>query len=156
MTDEMKLANAKRAFETLCKSLDADNWNYEKKEDSLIVKYNETGHDLTMACIIMIDVKRQVVRFKSTLPISAPKEKVVDASVACCLVNSNLAYGGFDLDPSDGTLAYRITYAFHGSVLGEDFFREMRCYATTVVDKYNDKFVELALGKIKATDFANI
>ena len=156
MTDEMKLKNARRAYQTLCQSLDADNWNYQKLENDLMVKYNETGKDFTMPCLIMVDVKRQVVRFKSHLPINAPKDKIVDTAVACCLVNDTLAFGGFDLDPATGEVTYRITYAFHGSTLGEDFFREMRCYATTVVDKYNDKFVELALGKIKATDFANI
>jgi hypothetical protein len=156
MTDEMKLQNAKRAYATLCRSLDADDWNYDKKEDVLVVKYNETGKDFTMSCTIMIDVKRQVVRFQSILPISAPKDKIVETAAACCFVNSRIAYGGFDLDPTDGMVTYRITYAFHGCTLGEDFFREMRCYATTVVDKYNDKFVDLALGKIKATDFADM
>lgn len=152
----MKVKNAVSAYQTLCNSLDKDNWNYGKDEKVLVVRYNETGRDLTMACLIMIDVKRQVVRFNSNLPIGASRQKMIDVAVACNIVNSKIAYGSFDLDISNGSINYRMTYSFMDCEPGEDFFRTMRCYATTVLDKYNDKFVDLITGRIQATDFADL
>lgn len=156
MTDEMKKYKAQQAFDTLCASLDKDNWKYGKKEEEFIVYYNETGDDLTMQCLIMVDAERQVIRFLSTLPVQLSDDKLIEGAVACCIVNSQVAYGSFDLAIPDGRLTYRMTYSFKDSIMGKDFYREMRCFATTVLDKYNDKFVALAEGRLRATDFLNM
>ena len=156
MTDEMKKYKAQQAFETLCASLDKDDWKYGKKEEDYIVYYNETGDDLTMQCLIAIDESRQVVRFLSTLPMVFSEDKLVEGAVACCIVNSTIAYGSFDLSIPEGKLTYRMTYSIKDSIMGQDFYRQMRCLATTVLDKYNDKFVALSEGRMKATDFFNI
>jgi len=42
-----------------------------------------------------------------------------------------------------------MSYGFCGCLLGEDFFRRMRSIATMVVDEFNDKFVDLYVGKIR-------
>ena len=154
MTDEMKVLKTQQAYLTLCNSLDEDKWKYIKKEADYAVIYRETGDDLPMDCWFGIDVKRQVVRFLSTLPVDMKAaDKIADAAVACCVANSTVAYGGFDLNIATGKVYYRMTYAIKDGVVGKDFFRNMRRFATRVIDRYNDKFVALAEGKVKAPDF---
>ena len=157
MTDEMKIMKAQQAYLTLCCSLDEDNWKYLKKEESYAVVYRETGNDLPMDCWLCIDAKRQLVRFLSTLPVDMKAaDKMVEAAVACCIANSTVAYGGFDLDIATGKVHFRMTYAIKDGVVGKDFFRNMRSFATSVIDSYNDKFALLAQGKMKATDFFDV
>ena len=142
MTDEMKKLKAMQAYLTLCSSLDEDQWNYIKKEADYAVIYRETGDDLPMDCWFGIDVKRQVVRFLSTLPVDMKSAgKIPDAAVACCVANSTVAYGGFDLNIATGKVYFRMTYAMKDSVVGKDFFRNMRRLATRVIDRYNDRFL---------------
>ncbi|MBQ8309203.1 MAG: hypothetical protein IJX96_05150 [Clostridia bacterium] len=157
MTDEMKIEKAELAYFTLCDSLDEDGWKYIKKDGDLSVKYRETGDDLPMDCLFGIDIKRQVVRFLSTLPVNMlANNKLVDAAVACCIVNSKISYGCFDLNIETGAVCFRMTYSFKESVMGKDFFRNMRRFATTVIDKYNERFLALSNGECKATDFLDI
>lgn len=157
MTDEMKKLKAQQAYFTLCNSLDEDNWKYIKQDADYAVIYRETGNDLPMDCWFGIDPKRQVVRFLSTLPVDMKSpDKIADAAVACCIVNSKIAYGGFDLNIATGKVYFRMTYAVKDGIVGKDFFRNMRKFAVAVIDKYNDKFLALALGTMKATAFLDL
>lgn len=157
MTDQEKRLKAQQAYFTLCSSLDEDHWNYIKKDDDFSVIYRETGNDLPIDCLFGIDVQRQVVRFLSTLPVDMKsKNKIADAAMACCIINSKIAYGGFDLNIATGSVCFRMTYAIKNGLVGKDFYRNMRKLAAVVIDKYNEKFLSLSLGKIKATAFLDL
>lgn len=147
---------AKKAFDILCKSLDEDHWKYSISKDDLMVTYSERGDDLVMNCKIILDKERNVFRFLSKIPAEFPEtEEAMQAAVACCIINNKLLYGAFDLNVSKGTIWYRMAYAFRDDVPGKDFFRKLRRLATTVIDKYNDRFEKLKKGELKAADIAN-
>ena len=66
-----------------------------------------------------------------------------------------LADGSFDYDITDGMIGFRLTYAFHDSVIGENLLQYMISWSLAVIDKYNDKFLAIDKGFLSLQDFIN-
>lgn len=152
MADVKKQKKAEKAFTVLCNSLNEDKWIYTKDEKKLFVEYKVRGDDLVMPCKYFIDVDREVVRFLSKIPAEFTQEQIMEAAVACCLINNKLLYGAFDLNIQTGAVWFRMSNAMRDGIPGKDFFRWMRRKATDVIDLYNDRFEKLQKGEIKAVD----
>jgi hypothetical protein len=151
--DAKKEKKAIKAFKVMCASLDEDNWKYLKDEKSYKVEYIETGDsELKMQCKFFLDAEREMVRFLSKIPVEFPQEKIMEAAVACCLINNKIIFGSFDLDVHKGTIWFRMSNAMLDEIPGKDFFRIMRRRATNVIDTYNDRLLKLQKGEIKAIE----
>ena len=153
MTDEMKVEKAVEVYVTLCNALERIGWSYDKNDSNLSISFEVTGEDLPMQFLIIVDVKRQLVRFFSTLPFKMKEDKLIDGAVAVCAANCGLVDGCFIYDIGDGTIAFKQTATFLGRAIDEALLQYVIHCACSTVDKYNDKFMALNKGFISIADF---
>ena len=155
MADE-KMIQAKNVFDTLCKTLDANDWHYVKDEEKLKIECGASGEDLPMKLHISVDAKRSVLMLLSLIPFSVPEDKRLDVAIAVSVVNNNLVDGSFDYDVSDGSLFFRMTNSFLESSIGSELINYMVYCSCGTIDEYNDKFLMLAKGMISLEKFLEV
>lgn len=153
MAEIKNLELAKATFETLCKSLDAQDWHYKKDEEKLIIECGARGEDLPMDFNVHVDADRMIVSLLSFLPFKIQEDKRLEAAVAVCAINNVSIDGCFDYDVATGNLFFRMTNSFLESVLDEEVFKYMLILSCQFVDKYNDKFLMLSKGMITLEQF---
>lgn len=150
---EEKIVQAKKVFQTLCEALDRREWKYDKDEEKLIVDISVSGDDIPMRLLFIIDADRQLVRILSPLPFKMSEAKRMDGAIAACVASYGMADGSFDYDISDGTIYYRMTASFMGSVIGEGLLQYLISCSCAMVDLYNDKFLALDKGMMDIAEF---
>jgi len=153
MADVMALRQAQATCQTVCRSLDSHNLKYSKNESEFRIEFNMSGDDIPMSFILIVDAERQVFRLISPFPFKTPEDKRLDMAIAVSMVNNTLVVGAFSYDIGDGSLHFRVTNSFHGSLIGEDTFGFLLYAAVTLIDKYNDRFMMLAKGMISLEQF---
>ncbi len=150
---QAEIARAKQEYDTLCKSLDEREWNYEKHEEDMVVTCGVSGDDIPMRLIIRIIPERQLAQVLSPLPFDIPEDKRVDVAMATTMINDKLANGSFDFDLSTGRTVFRLTNAFMGSTLSTEVYNYMIGVTATTVDEYNDKIMMLCKGMLDLSAF---
>lgn len=150
---EINMAKAKETYDLLCKMLDNRNWHYDKIEDDLIIKSGVKGEDLPIEFIMRVNPRNEIVSFISWLPFKVDESKRIDMALATSVANYNLADGSFDYDITDGTILFRLTSSYRGSILSEDLFEYMLVIASSTVDDYNDKFFMISKGMLTVQQF---
>ena len=153
MAELKDLKLAKATFETLCKALDNNKWNYKKDEENLTVKCGARGDDLPMDLVIEVDAERMVVILLSQIPFVFKEDKRIDAAIAVSAINNILAHGCFDYDVISGKMLFRMTNSFVDSKLGEEVFIYMLLASCKTVDDFNDKLLMLAKGMLSIEQF---
>lgn len=153
MDDNMKLAQAKATFATLCRALDKEEWSYQKDEEKLSVKAGAQGEDLPIDLGFQVDAKRMLVKLYSPIPFTIPEDNRLDIAIAVTAINDILANGCFDFDLSDGSLLFRIINSFLDTQLGEEVFVYMLYTACQTVDTYNDLLLMLSKKVITLEQF---
>lgn len=146
MIDEKKVKRAKMVYDTLCKVLTDDGWNFKRDDENLVITTGAKGNDLPMDIIFIVDAKLQVISLYSPLQMKVPEDKRVDAAMAVAYVNCRLLNGCFDLDLADGEIRFRMVNSFTESILGEELFKYMTYVSCSAVDAYNEKFFALSSG----------
>lgn len=149
---EKNLQHAQATFQTLCSTLDRENWRYEKW-DGLRIKLGVQGEDLPMEIVIEVETDRQLVILLSHLPCVIPEDERLDLGVAITTVNDRLVDGCFDFDLGTGDIYFRMTNSFKDSELGSDLFMYMLLCACHTIDDYNDKFLLLSKGLLTLDKF---
>lgn len=153
MADEKTLKQAQTVFETLCRTMDAKGFHYEKQADKLSIFCSVRGEDLPIELNIAVDAERRLVMFLSHIPVVTPEDKRLDMAVAVSIVNNKLVDGSFDYDVTSGHMFFRLTSSFLESVIGEEVFLYMLLCASQTIDEYNDKFLMLAKGMMSLEQF---
>jgi hypothetical protein len=153
MAEDKLLKQARSVFITLCKALDNLEFNYERNEEDFYVKCGARGDDLPMEVRIKIIPERTLVTLNSVLPVTFSQEKITDAALAISVINYNILAGNFDLDISDGMVAYRMTNSYRESLLSADLFEYMIMVSFNTIDNYNDKLFMIAKGMLSIDDF---
>ncbi len=141
MSDERNLKQAQSVYETICKSLDARGWKYDRVDERLTITCSARGDDIPMDLIIVVDADVQIVSIISPLPFKISEDKRVDFSSAICVANYGIMNGSFDYDIESGRIIFRIVSSFRGSILSEELFDYMVYVAFRTIDDYNDKFL---------------
>lgn len=150
---EEKLERAKKAYETLCATLDSKNWHYTKDEEKLSIDCGAQGEDLPMEIKMVVDAERQIVLLLSHMPFVIAEDKRLDVAIATSIVNNNLVDGSFDFDIPSGHMFFRMTSSFIDCEIGGELLMFMLMISFHTIDKYNDKFLLLAKGMIGIKDF---
>ena len=153
MATEKELKLAKEAYDTLCRTLDKMEWNYEKDDENFIIRFGVRGDDIPMKFVVACDAERQLIRLMSYLPFRIKEDKRIDGAIATSYANFLLADGSFDYDLTDGSIAFRMTSSFRESVVGEELFSYMIHVSCMTVDKYNDQFMKISEGALSIADF---
>ena len=153
MVEERVMKQAKSVYETICKSLENNGWNYTREEEDLVIRCGIRGDDLPMDIVIIVNPKAQVVSLFSPMPYKIKEDKRVEAALAVCVANNGLVNGAFDYDLSDGSIHFRVVSSFCESILGEELFNYMIMIAAGTVDIYNDKFLMISNGMMNFQQF---
>lgn len=153
MTDEKNTKQAQQTFSTLCKMLDTHEIHYQKDLEELKTKCTIRGDDLPMDLNFRVDSGRMLVSLMSFMPVQIAEEKRAEMAVIICKINYLLVDGTFDYDLSDGTIIFRISSSFRGSLLGEELFEYMLYLSARTIDKYNDKFFMFSKGLMDMDQF---
>ena len=153
MADEKKLKNAQSVYKTLCDTLDARNWKYEKTPDELVVEFKVTGEDLPMDFLVAVDVERELIRLMSRMPFAFSAEKRFDGAIVTCHANYRMCDGSFDYDIESGRIFFRMTSSFRDSLISQELFNYMIDCSCAMVDYYNDKFLMVDKGILSVVDF---
>lgn len=153
MVEERVMKQAKSVYETICKSLENNGWNYTREEEDLVIRCGIRGDDLPMDIVIIVNPKAQVVSLFSPMPYKIKEDKRVEAALAVCVANNGLVNGAFDYDLSDGSIHFRVVSSYRESILGEELFNYMIMIAAGTVDIYNDKFLMISNGMMNFQQF---
>lgn len=155
MSDQIKLMKAKSVFNTMVNSLREKEWNFDTKDEELVLISGIKGDDLPIEFIVEVKVEQEVVQFLSRLPFEISEDKRVDAAIAMCVANNGMICGCFDYDIGSGQIIFKLANSYKDSSLGADFFEHMILIAASTIDRYNDKFFMLSKGVITLEQFIN-
>ena len=145
MNDD-NIRQAQTVFE-ICKSaLDDSEWNYDHNDEEMWITCTYTGEDLPIDLYIKVNAKRQMIIISSRIPVIFPEDKIIDAALACSMINSSIVDGSFDLNVKTGKVYYRMTGCFLESLISKGFFDYMMVNSLRVVEEFNDKLFTLAKG----------
>ncbi|MBQ7906527.1 MAG: hypothetical protein IJ309_00985 [Clostridia bacterium] len=155
MADQIKLMKAKSVYNNMVSSLKERNWNFDEKEEDLLIVSGIKGDDLPIEFIVEVKAEQEVVQFLSRLPFAISEDKRVDGAIAVCVANNGLICGSFDYDIGSGEIIFKLANCYKGSSLGADIFEHIIMLAASTIDNYNDKFFMLSKGAISLEDFIN-
>ena len=150
MSKEME---AQSTYNTLCATLDNMKWRYDKEEDKLVVRTSAVGKDLTMKLYIKVDAERSVMYLKSGMPFSAPMDRIDIMTKAVIIANWAMLNGSFEMDISDGYIAFKLVVPFMESIISEKVCHYMINISCRMIDTFNDKFKKLAEDKMTLDEF---
>ena len=150
-----KEKEASSLYKTLCQTLDNMKWHYTKEEDKLIIRTSAVGQDLSMKLFMKIDADKQVMYLKSPMPFEVPayaREKIMTAVI---MANYTMLNGSFEMDLSDGYLAFKMVVPYMESIISEKVCHYMITLSCSMTDKFNDKFKALVDGTMTLNEFEN-
>ena len=146
---------ALQAFEIIKQHLDNHRMRYQVTEDDLRIDLISIGEDLPMPVIIRVQEDRQLVQLISPLPVRMPEDKRLEGAVATTAANYNLVCGNFNYDVRDGEIHYRITTCYHDTMISDEVVGFLMGCTLAVTDHFNDRFYDLAKGKMDLDAFLN-
>ena len=150
---EANMTLAKQTYKTLLKAIEMNKWHCGQDDENLKINFGVNGDDLHMDFVVTVDAQRQIVRLMSKMPYRMNKAKLVDGAIATSVANYALSDGSFDLDLSDGSIYFRMTTSYRGSVVSPEVFIYMVNYAAWGVDKFNDQFLMISNGSLSVENF---
>ena len=153
MADELKMARAKKVYETVCAALDHRGWSYGKEEQELLVHFTVSGDDIPMQMMIFVQEEQELVTVLSPLPFKMSENKRIEGAIATCVASYGMMDGSFDFDMAKGSIAFRLVSSYRDSVLGEGVIQYMISCACAMADQYNDRFLALDKGMISIQEF---
>lgn len=146
-------ARAREVFRTACKALDTMEWRYQKNEDKMSIECSAQGDDLPMDLSLEVDAERQIVVLLSRLPLTFPKDKLVDGVLAVSAINNTLSDGSFDYNVQNGHVIFRMTNSFKDSTLGEAVIHYLVLCSCKVINEFAAKLLMLSKGMLTFEKF---
>ncbi len=147
------LEQAKKIYDTMVSALHARDWSFEEDEDNLAIISGYQGEDIPIRFYIVVDPKKEVIRFMSPMPFKVVEDKRVDVALAVCVANYGMVNGSFDYDLNTGSIFFRLTTSYCGCEIGEGFFMDMISTAVLTTDRYNDKFMMMSKDMMSLSEF---
>lgn len=153
MAEQKNLERAKAVFDTICRTLDNNDWRYKTDEEKLSINFGIRGDDFPIDIVMHVDAEKQLVLLMSRMPFTIREDKRVDLAVAISAVNNLLVDGCFDYDLASGNIYFRLTNTYIGCDLSETVFGYMLYAAGKMIDDYNDKFLMISKGMLTLQQF---
>lgn len=148
-----KHERALAVFQTICEAFRAHGWEHERYDDRLLIESGAQGLDLPMNLTVRVAEEGEFVILLSKLPFVTEEDKRIDMAIAVSAVNNLLYDGSFDYDVTNGQLVFRLTESYIDSSLSRRVFEHMLFGACKIVDRFNDKLMMLAAGRISLEQF---
>ena len=90
MSEQLIATQAKDTYETLCHTLDALEWSYNKCEEDLRIECYAWGEDLPIDITVRVDAERMLVLLISNIPFHSEARNDSIESIPLAII-SNLS-----------------------------------------------------------------
>lgn len=130
------LDNALRAFETLGRFLEADEWYPQQMEDMLLYRVAFAGENGEATCFAQIEPELELFLFYAYAPIEVPTGQRAAAAEFINRANYGMWIGNFELDYGDGEVRYKGSVAFKDTTLTEALIRNTIYASVEAMDQY--------------------
>ncbi|MBQ7364694.1 MAG: YbjN domain-containing protein [Clostridia bacterium] len=144
-----------KTFDAICEALDERRWHYEKNRENYTLHCKANGDDLLMELNVSCDTDKQIAMILSHLPFRVAEEQREIMAMAISRVNYALGEGCFDYHYKTGAICFRMTSNYRGAVLSKNVFDRMIMMSFSTIDRYNDKLLLFALGKLTLKELSD-
>lgn len=142
MEDIKQIKLAQKNFKKICEMLDDSNWKYDKDEEQLkIITGTKGNDDMIINIRFHLNTELELVGLLSHMPFEVPEDKRSIMALAVSRANHGMIDGNFDYNYVKGSLLFRITLSYAGTVLSKDTYDYMLSVACHTVNIYNQKFL---------------
>lgn len=153
MADEQGKLAAQVVYDTFCRALEKKEWRFDRHDDDLAITTGVQGENMPINILIKMDPERYHFGIYSVLDFEVREEKRMEVALAVNVVNYHMANGCFDYDISTGKIMFRLVQNFYHSQLSADLMDRLLMTVCSVVDEYNQKFLELSAGVLDFETF---
>lgn len=112
---------AQNVYDMIISTLKSQDYKF-LQPDNLKVAFQIETDDTPIVFSVVIYAERQLIRMIAGYSITFPKERRINGAIATCSTNCNLVAGGFDFDYETGSVVFRISASFAGSIISPDVF----------------------------------
>lgn len=148
------IKHASKIFDTLCRTLDAEKWLYDKDEEEMRVKIPIESENHTFYIVVQICKGYDIIRAESLLPVVVPESRKHEFAVAIAKANYGMKDGNFDYDQTDGFVFFRMSTGIRKSLISEEVIKCLIYSTCIIVDDYIDKFLEVAHNNMTCAEVA--
>ena len=131
----MRKGTPEGVFKTLRNALDKRDLKYEIDEDNQAIGLSVMGDDLPIPT--MIQVNNNHVRFTAILAFKAIEASYKDVAWNLNLLNTELTFGSFSLNPEDGIVRFDYSYIISNAKPTEDILIALLKMVWTTVDEHD-------------------
>lgn len=146
MTDSIKTL-AMKNYRTLLDAFASHNWKCNHDDGAMKISYGVNGDYFNIKFTIKVVAEKQLVTLTSELPCKFPREKSGTAALIICTANYALADGRFDFNIDDGSITFKMTENFRGSLLSKEAYTYLLDYSCWAIDKFYKPFTDVITGK---------
>lgn len=150
---ELKQQQAQSAFETLCATLDDMKWKYNRDAANRVITTSAIGKDLTINLRMVVDEQRTLAYIKSPMPFDIAENKREVIGKALHIANFSILNGCFEYDQERGKVGFKIVIPYFDCQLSKEVYRYAVMLTCQMVDRFNDKILDLANGKMTLQEF---
>ncbi|MDE6690408.1 MAG: YbjN domain-containing protein, partial [Clostridia bacterium] len=147
---------AQKNYRTLLEAVEANNWICGQDDAALKIDYGVNGDYFKMKFIIKVEAEKQLVILNSELPCKFPREKSGIAAMVICTANYALADGRFDFNLDNGSISFKMTENYRGSLLSKEAFMYLLNYSVWAIDKFYKPINDVITGKRTPKDMSLI
>lgn len=144
-----KTEEARTVFNELVKFFNEREYKCSIDEEGLSICTTFGTEDIPADIILVVRPEREVVMLLSFLPFTLPPERIEDGCRATCFANIIEKRGCFIINIEDGTIMYRSTNSYAGSLMSAEMLEEMLHLSLRAIDYFNDRFLLLQKGLIE-------
>lgn len=153
MADMMKRERALQVYSTVCATLDARQWKYDRDDEKLIIRFAVRTRDLPVYYVLIIDEDRQMLRLASPMDFKMEPTKRTEGAIITTVATRYLRDGNFDYDIQTGNIAFRLTSSFRGCTVGQGMVEYFIDWTDAAVDHFNDRFAAVNKGEMSVAEF---
>jgi len=154
--DPIKIKNTSDNADVLIAMLEHKGLKYkvkERTESRTRIRIHFEGNGLPFTVYMILRADRQIVSVFSVMPFTVPDGKRYEAAIAVAAANHGLIDGSFDINTETGEIRFRLTSCFIGAVLCEELYSYLLYVSAETIDRFNDRFDDLASGRCTLEDF---
>jgi hypothetical protein len=141
-----------RAFETLGRFLEADEWHPQEIEDLLLYRVAFSGENGEAICFAQIEPEVDLFVFYAYAPVEVPLQKRPAVAEFLTRANYGIWVGDFELDYADGEVRYKSSVHFEGTELTEALIRNAIYASVQAMDQYLPGLRDVIDGRASPTE----
>lgn len=143
---EPTMERARDILSQVCGFFDADDVRYRSYPDGTGIEAVFCGETAPFTATVMVREEPLVLGVLIRVPIIVPEARRVQMAETVVRANDRLLVGAFDLNMTDGMLAFRASIPLAEASIVHEQFRDLMRAALWSVDRYHRAFCRLLYG----------